>query len=310
MHPLDPALFCHEVRLRDESSNTLCSVRQLADNLILAQFNYRVDDDEQSEDEEDDDDEDEEEDYQWDVDENGNTLTAPEMRDRFDFTLLALQCAWHEPWKAESHMTFQPGFRTAVFHVAMCLHHVGMPRELHGHIVRYFARDWWPDSRVSCWNYDCMLEQLHKQAECRDSGDEYVPPAVKFCICGVAAYCSRSCRENDWKGGGHKRMCGRPPYCRPTVKEYRFCQAMRARGAGGDGELLINGDDSNVQERVVEKDQSEDEIIDGDDEDDEDDDGSWESVDSDDEEMEEPSNATRTVTSLITDFFKAHYKDR
>lgn len=310
MHPLDPALFCHEVRLREEeSSYTLCSVRPLADNFILSQFNYRVDDDEQSEDEEDEDEEDDEEDYQWDVDENGNTLTAPEMRDRFDFTLLALQCAWHEPWKEESHMTFQPGFRTAVFQVAMCLHHVGMPRELHGHIVQYFARDWWPDSRISCWNYDCMLEQLRKQEECRDSGDEYVPPAVKFCICGVAAYCSRSCRENDWKGGGHKRVCGKPPYCRPTAKDYRFCQVIRAKGAGG-GELLTNGDGSNVQEGVVEKDQSEDVIIDGDEGDEEDDDGSWESVDSDDEEMEEPSNKTRTATSLTTEFFKAHYKDR
>lgn len=223
------------------------------------------------------------------------------MRDRFDFTLLALQCAWHEPWTAESHPTFQPGFRTAVFEVALCLHHTGMPREIHGHIVQYLARDWWPDTRASCWNYDCMLAELRKQEECRDAGEEYVPPAVTFCVCGVAAYCSRTCRENDWKSGGHKRMCGKPPYCRPTVKEYRFCEVIRQKVLGVSDESDAMALEQNQSELVMDELVVEDE--------DEGDDGSWESVDSD-EEMEAPSGETRTTTSLITEFFKAHYKDR
>ena len=174
------------------------------------------------------------------------------MRDRFDFSLLALQCAWHEPWTAETHSTFQPGFRTAVFQVALCLQGVGMPRELHSHIVQYFARDWWPDSRAQCWNYDCILEQLRKQEECRASsggGEPYVPPVVKFCVCGVAAYCSRACRENDWKSGGHKRMCGKPPYCRPTAKDYRFCQVIRQKVSGE--EVTSGGDDENNPQGTV-----------------------------------------------------------
>ena len=221
-------------------------------------------------------------------------MSPRELEARFGFSLLALQCAWREPWTAESHPTFQPGFRTAVHQVALSLYRLDMPKELHGHIVQYFSRDWWPDNRSSCFYYDCMLEQLRKEEECRETGDLYVRPSVKFCECGVAVYCSRACREADWKGG-HKRVCGRPPSCRPTAKEYRLCEVIRSMQKGGD----VKDGGEQESEMIVEE------------EEDDADDGSWESVDSDEDLDENMEGALAlTITARITDFFKQHYKDR
>lgn len=191
--------------------------------------------------------------------------------------------------------------------VALCLQRLGMPRELHGHIVQCFARDWWPDDRQTCWHYDCMLDQLRIQEECRVGGETYVPPPVKFVCdgCRTTSYCSRSCRESDWKDG-HKNVCGKPPYRRPTREDYTFCETIRyndeqmedvvtitlptnATGGGGGG-----GEDMVVDLDVV-----------GDD----DDDGSWESVVSDEEE-ETIDEAPMGLTGRIVNFFRSHYKDR
>jgi hypothetical protein len=257
--------------------------------LATHEFNYHVDDDE----EEDEDDE-EEEDSPWDEDETGKVLTQKELRDRFDFTLLSLQCAWNEPWTPESHPSFQPDFRTAVHQVALCLHSKGLPRELHGHIVQYFSREFWPDERRECRQYDCMVEQVRRQEECRDTGDVYVRPPVEFCDCHVATYCSRGpCRGLDWKDG-HKWLCNRPPCRRPTAEDVRFCKA-------------IQNNEPYTEEGVVPqaggKDEIEWEAAEGD----EDDDDDWESVESD-EEMDEPTDSTPNVTSAIVDYFKKHSK--
>jgi len=224
-------------------------------------------------------------------------LSPEELESRFGFSLLALRCAWREPWTAESHPTFQPGFRNAVRQVDLLLHRLEMPKELHGHIVQYFSRDWWPDSRAGCFYYDCMLEQVRKEEECRETGDVYVRPPVKFCQCGVAAYCSKACREGDWKRG-HKRECGRPPYCRLTAKEYRLCEVIRHLQEGRD---MKSGVEQERQIIVEEKDVDADADADTDD-------GSWESLDSD-EDSEESMEGTPTITACIMNFFKQHYKD-
>eukprot|EP00977_Amphora_coffeiformis_P005556 scaffold1170_cov174-Amphora_coffeaeformis.AAC.40 len=263
--PLDPVLLCNE-------------------------FNYHIDDDESDDEESDDEDDESEEESKWDVDEDGNFLSPEELEARFGFSLLALHCAWREPWTAESHPTFQPGFRTAVHQVALSLHRLDMPKELHGHIVQYFSRDWWPDERACCFYYDCQLEQLRKEEECRETGEMYVRPPVKFCECGVFAYCSRACREADWKAG-HKRVCGRPPSCRPTGKEYRLCEVIRRMQEGGD----VNDVGEQESEMIVDEGDA--------------DDGSWESVDSD-EDLEENMEGALTITARIMDYFKQNsYKD-
>lgn len=226
-------------------------------------------------------------------------LSTNELRGRFDFTLFALQCAWYEPWTAESHPTFQPGFRTAVSQLALCLQRIGMPRELHSHIVQYFSRDWWPDDRLTCWHYDCMIDQLRKREECRGKGETYVPPAVKFRCegCRVPTYCSRACREADWKDV-HKSVCGKPPYRRPTQEDYQFCEAIRHdKVDNSDQRAHVPPTMSTTEEEIV---------IDvaGDD------DGSWESVESDDEEEDELANDPAARTTRIVNFFKSHHKER
>jgi hypothetical protein len=255
------------------------------------EFNYHVDDDDEEEDEDDE----EEEDSRWDKDETGKVLTQEELRDRFDFTTLSLQCAWNEPWTPESHPSFQPDFRTAVHQVALCLHSKGLPRELHGHIVQCFNREWWPDERRQCWQYDCILEQVRRQEECKVMGEVYVRPPVEFCDCRMTAYCSRGpCRGLDWKDG-HKRVCNRPPCRRPTTEDFRFCQAIRNNEPyTEEGAVLPAASSADIEWEATEG------------EDDEDDDD-WESVDSD-EAMEEPTDPTPNVTRAIVDYFKKYNK--
>ena len=227
---------------------------------------------------------------------NQNVLSQDQLASRFDFSLLALQCAWREPWTPDSHPTFQPGLRTAVRQVALCLQRAHLPRELHGHIVQYFSRDWWPDNRACCWNYDCQLDQMRKREACADTGEEYKPPSLKFCDCGVALYCSRACRDADMKDG-HRRFCGRPPMCRPTAQEYRFCDVIRRTiNPGSEDEVMEESTDHDKDEIVVDAD-----------DDDDDDDDDWESVDSD-EESDESSDATRDATSQILNFFQSRHK--
>lgn len=139
-----------------------------------------------------------------------------------------------------------------------------------------------------------MLEQVRLEEESRAGGDIYVSPPVKFCECGVAAYCSRACREADWKGG-HRRCCGRPPFCRPTVREYRFCQVIRALKEGND---------------VIDMGEADTQMLMEDDDDGDDDDGSWESVDSHEDLEEAIEEETPSITSRIVEFFKPYYKDR
>lgn len=79
----------------------------------------------------------------------------------------------------------------------------------------------------------------------------------------------------------------------------------RRIGSGSNGDKQTTAPDDAHGTVPMEEDQEE-MLMDGDEVDDDD----WESVDSSDEELEEPSDAQRSSTALITEFFKAHYKDR
>ena len=99
-------------------------------------------------------------------------------------------------------------------------------------------------------------------------------------------------------------MCGKPPYCRPSAKEYRLCEVVRHNGST-NGIEQTNGSGTEIAVPMEEDDDevlNEEEIV-------EDDDDDWESVESG-EEFEEPVDEARTTTSLISEFFRGHYKDR
>jgi MYND finger len=180
-----------------------------------------------------------------------------------------------------------------------------------GNIAQFLPREGWPDKRRQCWNYHCLAEHdvdkmLARHGIVKNSSPLTTtkPEASVFCKkCRVAVYCSRACREEDFKAG-HKKICGRPPFCIPGKQDMLFCQVIANGGVAGD-ETMANQEESAATEA--------DEAAHDDDIDNNDyggDDGSWESIDSDDD-MEEDKDDTNTnnVTRQILQFFDKYNDD-
>lgn len=228
---------------------------------------------------------------------DGQLLSREDLEARFDFSLFALVCEWNKPWTPESHMSYQPPFRRAVQTLALSLHRLHLPGVLLGNIAQFLPRDGWPDKRKRCWNYHCLAEHdvdnmlvQYGIAESSSLTTTKTEASVACKKCRVAFYCCRGCREEDYKAG-HKKICGRPPFCIPGKQEMRFCEFIANGGVLGDYTMAN-------QEESAAKEAHEEEM------DNDDDDGSWESIDSDDD-MEEDEDDTNTnhLTSQILRFF-------
>jgi MYND finger len=239
-------------------------------------------------------------------------LTVGEIRARHDFTLLLLLRAWQAPWSPESHASFQPDFREAVKMVAQCTHRLGFPHEVMLAVCSFLNRDWWEDSRKQCWSYECLCEQSSKAVAQKFSGQNAIsaaPATLEYCPrCRVAMYCSKDCRDNDYKLG-HKKSCCRPPMQStvPVKEELQLCVEILNDGttplptfltsrntAAADlvrQALIVPGNDNgNPGSNLGDSD--------------DDDEGSWETVDSGDEEMEEADVSRITTTARIYKYFK------
>jgi hypothetical protein len=236
------------------------------------------------------------------IKQDGQLLSSEDLEARFDFSLFALVCEWNKPWTPESHMSFQPPFRRAVQTLALSLHRIHLPGVLLGNIAQFLPRDGWPDKRRRCWNYHCLAEHdVEKMlvqckygiAESSSLTTAKTEASVVCKKCRVAFYCCRGCREEDYKAG-HKKICGRPPFCIPGKQEMRFCELIASGGVSSD-DAMANQDESAAKEAHEE---------DTDNDNDDDGDGSWESIDSDDD-MEEDEDDTKTnnLTSQILQFF-------
>ena len=245
-------------------------------------------------------------------------LTEGELRARHDFSLLMLLRAWQAPWSPGTHMSFQPAFRNAVDTIACCTHKLGYPNEIVYFIGSFLNRDWWPDERKQCWSYECQLDKAVESATRNfDAFSEKSNESTgrfEYCPrCHVAMYCSKECREKDFKAG-HKRKCCRPPML-SAAADYEEAQLCVEIFKNGDtplpsflgsrcNKLAMNAGlaaDSSVTGAEASE-SSEEEAAD-------DDDGSWESIESDDEETIEEEEARSVQTTEIYKYFKKHTYD-
>ena len=112
-------------------------------------------------------------------------------------------------------MSFQPSFRVAIKTVALCANRLNMPSEIALKVGSYLNRQWWHDDRCQCWSYDCSVESMARQLRQKRGGTGRSIQKNKTCQpcsgCGLAWYCSKKCREDDFKTG-HKKICGLPPW--------------------------------------------------------------------------------------------------
>jgi hypothetical protein len=238
-----------------------------------------------------------------------HVLTVGEIRARHDFTLLLLQRVWQAPWLPETHASFQPRFRDAVKAVALCTHRLGFPHDTMVAVCSFLNRDWWEEPRKKCWTYECLCEQSFKTIEQRFSHNTSIdsPAAVtpEYCPhCRVAMYCSKECRDKDFKVG-HKKKCCRPPFSStaPDKEELQLCVEilkdsvtplppfLTSRSTAGVdivGQVFAAPDGDTVDDEMG----------------DVDDDGSWETVESGDEETKEAEGPTIPKTARIYKFFK------
>ncbi|KAL7560946.1 hypothetical protein ACA910_022434 [Epithemia clementina (nom. ined.)] len=277
-----------------------------------------VDDDENEDDSDNDDDEDdseldEEEEFKkpvaWAQNEDG-VILAGELWCHFNFSLLAMVCAWREPWTPSSHMSFSSQYRTSAVTLALCLERhcsTAMPKEVLRTIISYLPREAWVEDDNFCWHYECSMQQTATKMflpEDESSSNNNNRKQYKLTCkrCGIPRYCSKSCLEQDRKDM-HRRICIEPPYCPINKEHIAFCQSIE------DGSYKKMPNANNPPEKALQavKDVNE---ADNCDDDDDDDDGSWESVDSDEEEQEEnkPEDQSKppSLTKVVTQFMRNH----
>lgn len=286
VHPLDPVLYYHDT------------------NHIMPSDISNEDDEEE---EDDDDDESQEEEWDkyvgWAKNETG-FVTAGELWCHFNFSLLAMACAYRDYWTPSSHVSFSPSFREAARTLALALtRYHSFPSEVLQHMISYMPRDAWPEEDHYCWQYDCALKQMATRVlEGSPSGSETVENGRKYFTCrkcNIPRYCSKQCRDQDYKDM-HKRVCVEPPYCVIGKEHVEFCRSVE------DGSYNTPKKHSEVAKLVPAADQG---IVEGDD----DDDGSsWESVDTEEEELEEEGieqQADLTLTEAVMQFIHDNRTD-
>jgi hypothetical protein len=123
---------------------------------------------------------------------------------------MALNQAWAQPWRKESHMSFQPEFHQAVNAVRVCFTHLGLPSSLSTIVATFLPRDWWPDSRVECFSRKCQNNQIEAKFASKRLG---TPPAIKVasrvCTSGVATFC---CEEHRQQHAMERQNTRDPPF--------------------------------------------------------------------------------------------------
>jgi hypothetical protein len=226
-------------------------------------------------------------------------VLAGELWGHFNFSLLAMVCAWKEPWNPESHASFSSQFRNASRTLALCLgRQCGgggtgsstFPSEVVRSIISYLPREAWPEDQFFCWHHDCCVKQMAVQMFDEGFALKASPTTATATAtaattttlsssrkhitckkCGIPRYCSKSCCENDKET--HKQMCIEPPYCGVDQEHVAFCQSI------ADGSYKLSPTTTQQNEEAMDEDDNDDDDID-----DDDDDGSWESMDSNEEQ--------------------------
>lgn len=218
--------------------------------------------------------------------------------------------AWQAPWSPTTHASFQPDFRNAAKAVALCTHKLGFPHEIVSGICSFLNRDWWDDSRKQCWSYDCRSEMNFKILSPKKSEQctsDTKTEALEYCPnCRVALYCSKNCREKDYKET-HKKRCCRPPFrtTLPDYEELQLCVEILQTGDTSLPQFLTARSTAaidNVRQASMFP-SSTNQSIGDENVDDDSDAGSWETVGSD-EGADDTEMSPITKTTRIYKYFK------
>ena len=258
---------------------------------------------------------------------NGHSLSDDELGARYDFNLVALLRAWRSHWTPESHQSFQPEFRAAIYTLFLSLNaRWSIPNEIIMKIATFLSRDFFTDRRRQCWYFTCQssraIKRILRKQGCKGSrgvgettttteSDSKASACFPCPKCKVAWYCSKACQVSDYKEG-HKKVCGSPPYqnksddnpaeyevYRTLFEEASMPSSLAAcRGIAENtgaataqnlDKLSASGERSFEGSKTVWCD--------------EDDEGSWESIDSGDEDVPDDSFQSET-TKAICRFFR------
>jgi MYND finger len=205
---------------------------------------------------------------------------------------------WYRPWNPKTHASYQPEVRSAVKTVLLASHRVSLPAEVTHRVLEFLHRDWWPDSRRQCWNFDCQVESTQNHYNAERDARPTIPARflttnnyIRCHHCQIATYCSEACRSSDWKNF-HKSYCNRPPCRIPGPDEDAFIASLEDPGASVPNEIA---NDSRGAQRaaaetrqVVQQDDASEAAVedDGDDEweDEESENEEWEDMETDDED--------------------------
>lgn len=228
----------------------------------------------------------------------GSELWGDRLNARHDFSLVLLLRAWNSPWTVNSHHSFQKPVREVVKTLLLCANRIRMPTDIATHVSSYLRRDWWPDERSQCWYEECLTkgatQLLDQKLLQKDVSDLRPQKSFHFCReCHVALYCSHGCARGDWRGG-HKPLCGKPPYRIPGLEEDQLFQDVLTVPESALGEQMRQFLASRLGQH------EEINVYD-------DDSGSWESMDSDDDDEAQ----SETVTEIVFRFFdKLSYRSQ
>jgi MYND finger len=214
-----------------------------------------------------------------------------------DYSLMLMLREWYRPWSPETHASFPPEFRSAVKTMLLASHRVSLPAEVTHRVLEFLHRDWWPDSRRQCWNFDCQAESTQSYYNAERDARPAVPARflttndfVRCHHCQIATYCSEACRSSDWKSF-HKSHCNRPPCRIPGPDEETFIASLEEPGDSqpNEGTNDTRGALSEAVPRQEAQIDETSEIVvedDGDDEweDEESENEEWEDMETDDDE--------------------------
>lgn len=153
-----------------------------------------------------------------------------------DYSLMLLLREWYRPWSPENHASYPPEIRSAVKTMLHASHRVSLPAEVTHRVLEFLHRDWWPDSRRQCWNFDCQVESTQNYYNAERDARPTVPARfltttnyVRCHHCQIATYCSEACRSSDWKNF-HKSYYNRPPCRIPGADEEAFITSLEEPG--------------------------------------------------------------------------------